>query len=365
MSSKSSHPSRSVDKHQALQKYLNLPQPDDKILATYIWIDSTGENMRSKTMTIGFKPKHANDLPWWNFDGSSTNQSGISNSDVYLKPCAIFRDPFLHEPNILVLCETYNYDKTPTETNHRYSCLKVMEAAKESEPWFGIEQEYSLMDLDGWPLDWPKPDGHLDVHGPYYCSIGADRAHGRDISDAHYKACVYAGVKVSGSNAEWVPSQWEFQVGPLEGIDAGDHLCMGRYILHRVAEDFGALVTFHPKPFQGSWAAAEGHVNYSTKQMRDENGIKYIDEAVDKLSKRHAKHIQAYFSNSELVVNHKERFFNFTVGVADRESSVRIPRSVSDAKKGYLEDRRAASNLEPYSVCEMLVRTTVLNERDD
>ena len=146
---------------QILMKYLDLPQPDDKILATYIWIDGTGENLRSKTMTIDFEPKEASQLPWWNFDGSSTGQAEGSNSDVYLKPVAIFRDPFLRGSNKLVMCETYKYDKTPTETNKRYSCVQAMDKAKETHPWFGIEQEYTLLDRDGWPFGWPKPHGYV------------------------------------------------------------------------------------------------------------------------------------------------------------------------------------------------------------
>ena len=96
-----------------LQKYLDLPQPDNKVLCTYIWIDGTGENLRSKTMTVDFEPKQAKELPWWNFDGSSTEQAVGSNSDVYLKPVAIFSDPFLRGKNKLILAETYKYDKTP------------------------------------------------------------------------------------------------------------------------------------------------------------------------------------------------------------------------------------------------------------
>jgi glutamine synthetase len=117
MSNPIHHNPSATDKH-VLKRYLDLPQPDDKILATYIWIDGSGENLRSKTMTVDFVPKSAEELPWWNFDGSSTGQAEGSNSDVYLKPVSLFRDPFLLGNNKLVLCETYKYNKEATGKMH-------------------------------------------------------------------------------------------------------------------------------------------------------------------------------------------------------------------------------------------------------
>jgi glutamine synthetase len=66
----------------------------------------------------------------WNFDGSSTGQAPGHDSDVYLRPVAIFKDPFRKGDNILVLCETYNNDGTPNTANHRHHANKVMEAVK-------------------------------------------------------------------------------------------------------------------------------------------------------------------------------------------------------------------------------------------
>lgn len=51
------------------------------------------------------------DLPEWNFDGSSTFQAEGSNSDMYLRPAAMFRDPFRKDPNKLVLCEVFKYNR--------------------------------------------------------------------------------------------------------------------------------------------------------------------------------------------------------------------------------------------------------------
>jgi len=47
----------------------------------------------------------------------------------------------------------------------------------------------------------------LAPQGPYYCGIGANKAFGRDIVDSHYKACLYAGINISGINGEVMPGQ--------------------------------------------------------------------------------------------------------------------------------------------------------------
>ena len=190
-----------------IDKYLLLgTRESGKLQAMYVWIDGTGENLRAKTRTVDFIPKAPKELPIWNFDGSSTGQAEGSNSDVYLYPVAIYKDPFRLGDNILVLSETYKYNKKPTETNHRKSCNEAMERCRDQKPWFGIEQEYTLLDQDQHPFGWPK-NGFPGPQGPYYCGVGANKVYGRDIVEAHYRTCLYSGVNISGTNAEVMPAQ--------------------------------------------------------------------------------------------------------------------------------------------------------------
>ncbi|XP_070176260.1 glutamine synthetase-like [Littorina saxatilis] len=351
-----------------MQRYMTLPQSSDAVMVEYFWIDGTGEGVRSKGRTLSTEPKKPEDCPVWNFDGSSTYQSEGTNSDMYLVPVALFRDPFRLGNNKLVLCEVLKYNKVPAETNNRHTCVKVMEKIKSTKPWFGIEQEYSLMDGDGYPLGWPK-NGYPGPQGPYYCGVGSNKVFGRDIVEAHYRACLYAGVKICGCNAEVMPAQWEFQVGPCEGIEMGDHLWAARYLLHRVAEDFGVVITLDPKPISGNWNGAGAHTNYSTEAMRKPGGLAIMEEAITKLSKKHDEHIRAYDPNQgadnsrRLTGRHETSSIkDFSAGVANRGASIRIPRQVAEDGYGYLEDRRPSSNCDPYSVTEIIIRTTLLDD---
>merc|ERR1712061_31995 len=350
-----------------MDRYRDLPQ-GNKVQCMYIWIDGTGEGMRAKTKTVDKEPKNVSELPIWNYDGSSTYQAEGSNSDTYLHPIAMYPDPFRRGPNKLVLCETYKYNKQPTETNHRKLCAEVMEKAKDVEPWFGLEQEYTMLDQDGHPFGWPK-NGLPGPQGPYYCGVGANKVYGRDVVEAHYRACLYAGINISGTNAEVMPAQWEFQVGPTEGIAMGDDLWLARFLLYRVAEDFGVVISLDPKPMVGDWNGAGCHTNFSTVPMRKPGGIKAIEEAIDRLSKHHIRHIKAYDpqegkdNERRLTGAHEtSSIHDFSAGVANRGCSIRIPRDVAEKGYGYMEDRRPSSNCDPYQVTRVMVQTVCLDE---
>merc|ERR1711937_901338 len=189
-------------------------------------------------------------------------------------------------------------------------------------PCVGIEQEYTLVKTDGIkPLGFPEV-GYPAPQGPYYCGAGFDSAIGRPIADAHYKACLYSGVKIAGIN-----------------------------------------VTFDPKPMSGDWNGAGCHTNYSTEPMRKEGGYAEIIKAIEKLGAKHEEHIKIYGEGNErrLTGAHETApITKFSYGVANRGASIRIPRDAEAQGKGYFEDRRPASNMDPYVVTSKIFDTTCL-----
>jgi len=339
-----------------------------KVLAEYVWLGGShttgGFDIRQKTKTLDQKPGDVSELPVWNFDGSSTGQAPGDDSEVLLKPVAIFDDPFRGGDNILVLCECVTPKMEALPSNTREGAKALFDQKLDEKPWFGIEQEYTLFEKDGrTPLGWPS-GGFPGPQGPYYCGAGTDSAFGRSVMEAHYEACLYAGIKIAGTNAEVMPGQWEYQVGPCVGIESGDHLWMSRYLLIRVCEAQQVNVQFDPKPIPGDWNGAGCHTNYSTEAMRNDGGYDVIVAAIEKLKEKHLEHIAIYGTGNErrLTGAHETAPIDkFSYGVANRGASVRIPRSAEADQKGYFEDRRPASNMDPYVVTSKIFKTTVLD----
>ena len=333
-------------------------------LLEYVWIDLLG-NLRSKIKIN--QTTHAftkvEDCPIWNFDGSSTGQSISGDvSDVLIRPVRIYQNPFFNnlQYSLLVLCEWLNPDLSPHETNHRAKCVETSTKYKDFACLFGIEQEYILFERDGIPYKWLDEDTPgIGTQGPYYCSAGGDRSFGRTISDEHLITCLSAEINICGTNAEVMPSQWEFQIGTCDMLTVSDDLYMARYILNKITEKYGCSAVLYPKPLS-DWNGSGGHTNFSTKQMREPGGINFIYDACFKMGEKHVDHIKVYGENNDLRLtgNHEtSNICEFSWAPQSRNCSVRIPLQVCSDRCGYLEDRRPAANMNPYLVTEIMTRT--------
>lgn len=325
-----------------------------KSICDYIWIGGKGE-LRSKTRVI--PPCYESyTVPEWNYDASSTGQAlSTGNTEGILKPVAYYRNPLRKINNFnsfLILCDTYDINGMPLETNYRHQATKIFDSKPDEEPWYGLEQEYFIK-FNNDPIIINNTFRH-------YCGIGDTI--GRQIAEKHLSACLEAGLTISGINSEVAERQWEFQIGPCEGINAGDELIVARYLLEVIAEEFDVKICFDPKPYNS--ANGSGcHTNFSTKTMRMENGIQEIYMAIDKLKEKHNEHIKIYGEGNEnrLTGHHETASYKeFSWGKGTRNTSIRIPNQVIKDGFGYFEDRRPAANMDPYLVTSKIFKTCCL-----
>ena len=325
----------------------------------YIWLDGfkPTQSLRSKTRIERDFSGKIEDCPMWSFDGSSTQQAEGNDSDCLLKPVAIFSDPD-RSNGYLVMTEVLNADGTPHESNGRATIDD-----DDNDFWFGFEQEYFLNDpTTNLPLGFPE-NGYPAPQGQYYCSVGAKNAFGRDIVEDHLDQCLEAGINVEGINAEVATGQWEYQVFAKGAKNAGDQIWVARYLAERNAEKWGVSIDLHPKPIKGDWNGSGMHANFSNEVMRTKGGeelFNKICEAFD--GKNIKKHMDVYGAHNEkrLTGLHETQSIDkFSYGVSDRGASIRIPiGTVEDGWVGRLEDRRPASNGDPYKIASVIVSTT-------
>ena len=333
------------------------------MLAEYIWIDGGNPTarVRSKTKFLSPHPTDLSQLPLWSFDGSSTMQADGKSSDCVLRPVRVVRDPIRGGDNILVLCEVWTTNNEPHQTNTRAACRQAAEKHIDENIWFGMEQEYTLM-KNNKPLGFPE-NGEPNPQGDYYCSAGSERAFGRQIAEQHLAACLYAGLKISGINAEVCPGQWEYQVGPLGPVLIADQVWLARYIMERVTEQYSVQVSWDGKPVEGDWNGAGCHTNFSTEEMR--NSYAACVNAAEALGNNVEEHISNYGHGIEerLTGQHETcSYQEFKYGVSDRTASIRIPWQVAQEQRGYIEDRRPNANCDPYKVTRLITTTVCENK---
>lgn len=326
----------------------------------YIWLDGSEptQGLRSKTMVRNDFGGTVEECPVWSFDGSSTNQATGDDSDCLLEPVAVYPDPD-RASAYLVMCEVLNADGTPHATNGRATI-----ADDDDDFWFGFEQEYFLWDVQtDLPPGFPK-GGYPAPQGPYYCSVGARNAFGRELIEEHMDICLEAGLNVEGINAEVAPGQWEFQIFAKGAKKAGDEIWVARYLLERTAESYGMAIDYEPKPLGkfSDWNGSGMHANFSNGAMRDLGDENIFTKICEEFGKHIDRHISVYGANNDqrLTGLHETQSIDeYSYGVSDRGASIRIPiGTVQDGWKGRLEDRRTGSNADPYKVAAAIIKTT-------
>ncbi len=324
----------------------------------YIWLDGykPTQSLRSKTKIEADFSGKLEDCPMWSFDGSSTQQAEGGSSDCLLKPVFICPDPQRKE-GYLVMCEVMNADGTPHPSNGRATIED-----DDNDFWFGFEQEYFLWDPEtNLPLGFPA-QGYPAPQGPYYCSVGAKNAFGRDIVEEHLDVCLEAGLNVEGINAEVAAGQWEFQIFSKGAADAGDQIWVARYLLERIGETYDVAINWHCKPLGATdWNGSGMHANFSNSVLRTAGNKETYDKICQSFEPYIKEHIEVYGADNDkrLTGLHETQSIDqFSYGVSDRGASIRIPiATVERGWKGWLEDRRPNSAADPYKVAARIIKT--------
>ena len=325
----------------------------------YIWLDGykPTQNLRSKTKVEEHEDFQGTleELKNWSFDGSSTKQASGGSSDCVLVPVAIYQDP-ARVNGYLVMTEVMNADGSAHESNARATIDD-----KDNDFWFGFEQEYFIMDTKTMlPLGFPV-GGYPGPQGMYYCSVGGKNTHGRDFVEEHADLCIAAGLNFEGINQEVASGQWEFQLFAKGARKAGDEIWVARYLLDRLTEQYGYYIEYHPKPVKGDWNGSGMHANFSNTVLRtcgSKEIYMQVCEAFRPVTKEHIDIYGAHNDQRLTGLHETASITDFSYGISDRGASIRIPiLTVDNGWKGYLEDRRPASNGDPYKIASRIIKT--------
>lgn len=312
-------------------------------------------------------------IPEWNYDGSSTYQASCHLSEIMLKPVNYIIHPFIEE-SLLVLCETYDIEGNPAIGNSRTDASKLFEEErnKELKPWYGIEQEFFFFDKETClPIGW-KGKKDIPQKGEYYCGVNRSSYIEKSIMEELFTRSLKVGLHMSGINQEVSPAQWEYQIGPVEGIQAADEMIFAKFILYEICSRYNVYTAFHPKPIKSDeWNGSGCHINFSNVYTRNEKNMKDYDnihntntdikekygleafqDILERMKEDHTNFIQNYCGkNNELRLtgkNETSKLDEFSYSYGGRDVSVRIPYSVKKQGYGYLEDRRPGSCIDYY-----------------
>jgi glutamine synthetase len=328
-------------------------------LIEYIWYDNK-QYLRSKIrfITSGKFPCELNvdDIPEWNYDGSSTGQAETAHSEIILVPSYTSPHPFYQENGTLVVCENFYVEPTtreykPVIGNSITEAKHIFDNHASKEIMYGLEQEFFFYDKDTLqPLAWSQKIIPKE-QGKYYCGINRCTNVERVIMDEFMEKANGIGLCLSGINQEVAPSQWEYQIGPVIGIECAHQMTIAKYMMYCLCEQHNLYPVFHPKPIQNrKWNGSGCHINFSTRVLRD--SFDTLNDILKRIGADHANFMKEYSGkDNEMRMSgdcETSDWDVFTSGVGDRTASIRIPIACMNEGKGYIEDRRPASNIDYY-----------------
>ncbi|KAL3628384.1 hypothetical protein CASFOL_027430 [Castilleja foliolosa] len=189
-----------------------------------------------------------------------TGQAPAEDSEVILHPKAVFADPFRRSFNVLVMCDSYTPAGDPIRTNKRYEAAKIFSHHEivYEQPWLRAKVYFVQKDTES--------------------SLGGPQ--GSDPPLLTHKDALSLGAPHTISTL-------------CVGVSAGDELWVARYILERITEIAGVVLSFFPKPLiHSDWNVAGAKTKYSTRSMNEDGGYEEIEKAIVKLGSKRNYHIE-------------------------------------------------------------------------
>lgn len=332
-----------------------------KQLLEYLWHDDNALRSKIKVSSNPTPIITLEDIPHW--DTPFLNEAISTYQLMILKPVKLYPHPF-HPDALLVLCECFTPEGDAMPFNHRSKLRHInQKGGSKLEMTLGFEQEY-VVNKHKINMDEIKKQGTTELR-KYYHGIGVVKE--RALAELHLVKSLEMGLSIQGVNCESIPNQWEFQCGQghnelMDPIDVCDDKITSLWLLYRLAEQQSADICLDAKPYGPDWGGSGCHVNFETKDMRQQGGYEFcIQSIIPALEKNHRAHIDCYGRNNHLRLSGKfttSPIDTFKVGdISEFSSSIRVPPQLKIKGRGYLEDRRPTANSDPYLVAARLMAT--------